>query len=114
MDTSKLVVGQEVRMSGLAGTSYGWSGTVLKVTPEGVEVRTSAGNMSFDSKGEYDGSDPFSGGPCWIDEPTGQSMPSIGIDMPTGLIVGPQQDRAPREVGRAASHDSIDHDDPDV
>jgi hypothetical protein len=42
------------------------------------------------------------------------SMPSIGIDMPTGLTVGPQQDRDPREVGRAASHDSIDHDDPSL
>ena len=66
LDTTKLVVGQEVSMS--SGV-YGCEGKVVKVTPDGVEVQTNyAGLLHFDSKGRgRDDEGTYENGAYYID-----------------------------------------------
>jgi hypothetical protein len=52
MDTKTLVVGQAVSVSTLAGASYALKGTVVRVTPSGVEVNTQSGLFRFNHEGE--------------------------------------------------------------
>jgi hypothetical protein len=64
MDTTTLVVGQDVSVSTLAGASYALWGTVVRVTPSGVEVNTQIGLFLFDNEGNAIGETE---GPCFLD-----------------------------------------------
>jgi hypothetical protein len=66
MDTTKLVVGQDVDLtSGI----YWAPGKVVKVTPEGEEVQVMHGILHFDNEGKScDGEGTHEGGPWYIDE----------------------------------------------
>jgi hypothetical protein len=64
MDTKTLVIGQEVYM--ISGSVYAQKGTVVKITPEGVEVQVRIGSWNayeriyFDNRGySYATDNPF-------------------------------------------------------